>query len=128
MMKYVKYLTLFTVFLLSSTLLGISGSATSPRYINLQYQPSTHTLKVTVIHFSPAVKIHYVYRIAIEKNGELYQAYLYEKQPGVFLLKYTYNVSVNPGDTLTVSAYCILWGYLSKTKTIATITDSLTIL
>jgi hypothetical protein len=34
---------------------------------------------------------------------------------------------VNPGDTLTVSAYCILWGYLSKTKTIATITDSITI-
>jgi glyoxylate utilization-related uncharacterized protein len=126
MMKYVKYLALFTVFLLSSTLLGITGSATSPRYINFQYQPSTHTLKVTVVHFSPAVKIHYVYRIAIEKNGELYQAYLYEKQPGVFLLKYTYNVSVNPGDTLTVSAYCILWGYLSKTKTIATITDSVT--
>ena len=127
-MKYVKYLAVFTVFLLSSAFLGIIGSATSPRYINLQYQPSTHTLKVIVIHFSPAVKIHYVYRIAIEKNGELYQAYLYEKQPGVFLLKYTYNVSVNPGDTLTVSAYCILWGYLSKTKTIATIADSVTIL
>jgi hypothetical protein len=126
-MNRIKFIALFMVLLLSLSMVGFQASATAPRYLKLRYQASTHTLKVTIMHFSPATKIHYVYRVEIDKNGAVYQAHLYTSQPRILLFSYTYNVTANPGDTLTVSAYCILWGYISKTKTIATIADSLTI-
>jgi RsiW-degrading membrane proteinase PrsW (M82 family) len=93
-------------------------SATSPRYIGLKYNAQTHTLKVSVIHFSPATKIHFVYRIEIDKNGQTYQSHIYQKQPGIFLLTYTYNVTAASGETLTVSAYCVLWGFLQKSMVV----------
>ena len=122
-----KYLALLTILLLSTTLIGLQVSATAPRYINAQYQPQTHTLKVTIMHFSPIKKVHYVYRVEIDKNGIVYQAHLYPSQPRLLLFSYTYNVTANPGDTLTVSAYCILWGFIQKSYTITATTESLTV-
>jgi hypothetical protein len=119
-MKHIKYLAFFAVILLSVGMLGLQTSATAPRYIGLKYQESTHTLKVTVMHFSPARKIHYVYRIEVDKNGQVYQAYLYKSQPRFLIFSYTYNVTASPGDTLTVSAYCILWGFIQKSETLST--------
>jgi hypothetical protein len=126
-MKYVRYITLLAVLLLSTTMIGIQANATAPRYLKLQYQPQTHTLKVTIMHFSPIMKIHYVYRVEIDKNGEVYQAYLYNRQPRILFFSYTYNVSINPGDTITVSAYCVLWGFIQKSQTITTLKESLMI-
>ena len=123
-MKHIKYLAFFTAAILSTTMICFQTNATAPRYLKLQYQTSTHTLKVTIIHFSPATKIHYVYRIEIDKNGAVYQAHLYPSQPRILLFSYTYNVTANPGDTLTVSAYCILWGFIQKSQKI---TSSITI-
>jgi len=117
-MKYLKVFAIIGIVLMSTTALCIQTQATAPRYIKMQYQATTHTLKVTVLHFSPATKIHYVYRIEVDKNGVVYQSHLYQKQPKILILTYTYNVTANPGDVLTVSAYCILWGYIQKTQTI----------
>jgi desulfoferrodoxin (superoxide reductase-like protein) len=127
MMKYKKYLTFIVIFFLCSTILGIQGNATSPRYIGINYKQQTQTLKVTIIHFSPAVNIHYVYRVVIEKNGEVQQSHLYQKQPSIIFNTYTYNISAGPSDVLTVSAYCNLFGYLSKSQKIVTCITSLTI-
>jgi len=123
-MKYLKCLAIIGALLVSTTMITACVNATSPRYLGLKYNTQTHTLKVTVIHFSPAPKIHYVYRIEIDKNSQIYQAYLYQKQPKIFLLTYNYNVTVLPGETLTVSAYCVLWGFIQKSQTI---TSTLTI-
>jgi hypothetical protein len=106
------------ILLLSSSMVGFQASATAPRYLKLVYNPTAHTLKVTVMHFSPATKIHYVYRVEIDKNGAVYQAHLYTSQPRILLFSYTYNVTANPGDTLTVSAYCILWGNIQRSQII----------
>jgi hypothetical protein len=124
-MKYLKIIAIIGVLLVSTTTMCFQTHATAPRYLKLQYQASTHTLKVTVIHFSPATKIHYVYRIEVDKNGAVYQSHLYQKQPRILVLTYTYNVTANPGDVLTVSAYCILWGFIQKTQTI---TNTITVL
>jgi hypothetical protein len=123
-MTYKKYFAFFTIILLSLGMIGLPASATPPRYLKLQYQVDTQTLKVTIIHFSPAVKIHYVYRVEIDKNGAVYQAHLYKSQPRILIFSYTYNVTANPGDTLTVSAYCVLWGFIQKSSTL---TNSITI-
>lgn len=118
-MKYVKCIAIIGALLICTSMMTMAVvNATSPRYLGLKYNIQTHTLKVKVIHFSPAPKIHYVYRIEIDKNGQTYQAYLYQKQPGVFLLTYNYNVTAYPGETLTVSAYCVLWGSIQKSQTL----------
>jgi hypothetical protein len=118
-MKYLPLLALIGAFLVSTTLMTVSVNATAPRYIGLKYTAETHTLVVKVIHFSPAPKIHYVYRIEIDKNGQVYQSYEYQKQPGFFLLTYTYNVTASSGETLTVSAYCVLWGFIQKSMVVS---------
>jgi len=104
--------------LFSLSMVGLQASATAPRYLKLVYNPTAHTLKVTIEHLTPVRKIHYVYRVEIDKNGVVYQAYLYKSQPRFALFSYTYNVTANPGDTLTVSAYCILWGNIQRSQTI----------
>jgi hypothetical protein len=119
-MKYFKFLAIVCILVVGMTLTTFGVNATSPRYIGLKYDATAHTLNVKVIHFSPAPKLHYVYRIEIDINGEIYQAHLYTSQPRLILLSYTYNVTVNPGDTLTVSAYCVLWGNLQKSQTVTT--------
>lgn len=124
-MKYLKCIAILGALLVSTTMMTACVNATSPRYLGLKYNPLTHTLTVKVIHLSPAPKIHYVYRIEIDKNGQTYQAYLYQKQPKIFLLTYNYNATFLPGETITVSAYCVLWGNIQKSQTItSTVTIS----
>jgi hypothetical protein len=113
-MNHVKFIAVLGALLVSTTMMTACVNATAPRYIGLKYNATTHTLTVKVIHFSPAPKIHYVYRIEIDKDGQVYQSYVYQKQPGIFLLAYTYNVTAYPDETLTVSAYCVLWGFIQK--------------
>lgn len=118
-MKHIQLLAIMGALLVGGTMLAACVSATSPRYIGLKYDAQAHTLNVKVVHFSPAPKIHYVYRIEIDKNGQVYQSYLYQKQPRIFLLSYTYNVTAYPGETLTVSAYCVLWGFIQKSMVVS---------
>jgi len=99
--------------------------ATPPRYLKIQYQESTNTLKVTLTHFSPARSIHYIYRIIVQRNGALEQSHFYTKQPRFFINTYEYNFSANPGDVITVSAYCILFGYNTRSTTISPIVQSI---
>ena len=117
-----RYLPLFAVMgalLVSSVMVTSCVTATSPRHIGLKYDAATHTLKVNVVHLSPVTKIHYVYRVEVDKNGVVYQVHIYQKQPGIFLLRYTYtNVTATSGETLTVSAYCVLWGNLQKSMVV----------
>lgn len=95
---------------------SMQAGATSPRYMKLQYKPNT--LTVTILHFSPITKIHYVYKIDIEKNGELVDSQLYQSQPRFFFFTYTYNVNATTGDMLTVTAYCSLFGKLTRSTTV----------
>lgn len=101
--------------------------ATPPRYLKVQYQEETHLLKVTLTHITPVRSIHYIYRIIVQRNGALEQSYFYSKQPHFFLNTYTYNFSANPGDVITVSAFCILFGYNTRSITPSPIIQSIRI-
>jgi hypothetical protein len=117
-MKTRKYFILSIVLILGLTTMGIQAVATSPRYMKLVYQPQNQTLSVTILHFSPAVKIHYVYKVDILKNGNPDSTHLYTSQPKVFFYTYTYNVTATTGDQLSVTAYCSLFGKLTRSITI----------
>ena len=111
-MKFMKYIGIFiTLTVICISLLTMNVNATPPRYINLKYNTNTDTLKVTVFHFSPIRSFHYIYRVIVEKNGVLEQSHFYSKQPSFLANRFEYIISASPGDKLTVSAFCILFGY-----------------
>jgi hypothetical protein len=95
---------------------SIQAGATSPRYMKLQYQQNN--LSVTILHFSPITKIHYVYKVDVEKNGGLVDSQLYQSQPKIFFYTYTYNISATSGDSITATAYCSLFGKLTRSITV----------
>jgi hypothetical protein len=124
-MKSMKVVGIFVIGLLVALSLASFADATPPRYLKVQYQVSTNTLKVTLTHATPVRSIHYIYRIIVQKNGVLEQSHFYSKQPRFFINTYEYNLSANPGDVITVSAFCILFGYNTRSTTVSPVTQSL---
>jgi hypothetical protein len=115
-MKYGKYLVIFVILIIGLAMMSLQASATAPRYMKLVYQPGT--LQVTILHFSPAPKLHYVYKVDVEKNGGLIDSTLYTSQPKIFFYTYSYNVNATAGDQLTVTANCVLFGKLTRSITV----------
>jgi hypothetical protein len=117
-MKKITYVVLGVVLILGLTTMGMQAVATSPRYMKLVYQPQTQTLSVTILHFSPAKTVHYVYKVDVLKNGNPAASQLYSNQPKFFFYTYKYNVTATTGDQLSVTAYCSLFGKLTRSITI----------
>ena len=115
-MKYVKYLALFTIVVISSTIITTQASAHPPRYMKLNYAPDE--LKVTILHFTFAPKIHYVYKVDIEKNGQPVTSEIYQSQPRLIFVTYTYNLTAVAGDQITVIASCSLFGKITRSITV----------
>jgi len=112
-MKYRKYILLVILLIIGALMVSIQAAAHNPRYMKLDYEPET--LQVSILHFSFAPKIHYVYKLDIEKNGDLYSSELYTSQPKFIFFEYTYSVTATSGDELTVTAYCSLFGKITRT-------------
>ena len=111
-----KSIILIIMLFIGILMTSIQAGATSPRYMKLQYQPNT--LTITILHFSPATSIHYVYKVDIEKNGVLNTSQTYQNQPRFFFYKYTYNITATTGDVLKVTAYCSLFGKITRSMTV----------
>jgi len=115
-MKYRTYATLVVMLIIGSLMISMQAAAHNPRYMKLDYEPDT--LDVLILHFSFAPKIHYVYKLDIEKNGDLYSSEQYTSQPKLLFFRYTYNMTATSGDEITVTAYCSLFGKLTRSITI----------
>jgi hypothetical protein len=115
-MKHKTYIAVGIVLIMGLAMMGMQVGATAPRYLGLKYTPGT--LKVTILHFSPVTKIHYIYKVDIEKNGLPYLSQDYTSQPKFFFYTYTYNVNATTGDVLRVTATCILFGKLTRSITV----------
>ncbi len=111
-----KNVILIIMLLIGILMTSMQAGATSPRYMKLQYQPDT--LTVTILHFSPITKIHYVYKVDIKNNGNLVTSQTYQSQPRLFFYTYTYNITATTGDIISVTAYCSLFGKLTRSITI----------
>lgn len=102
--------------IIGSLMISMQAAGHNPRYMKLDYQ--TNTLDVLILHFSFAPKIHYVYKVDIEKNGDLYVSEQYANQPRFIFFRYDYNVTATTGDELVVTAYCSLFGKLTRSITV----------
>ena len=117
-MKTRNTLMIGIMLILGLMVMGMQAAATSPRYMKLVYEPQTQTLKVTILHFSPAKTVHYVYKVDLIKNGNPITSQLYTNQPKFFFYSYTYSVNATTGDELTVTANCNLFGKLTRSITV----------
>jgi hypothetical protein len=115
-MQYGKYMAIGTVLFMCLPMAGLSAEAHRPGFVLLDYEEGS--LNVLIVHVTFAPRLHYIYRVEIEKNGELYEVFDYESQPRLFFFIYRYNVSANPGDEITVTAFCSLFGSHTETVTI----------
>lgn len=115
-MKYRRYVIVGILLIIGFLMVSMQAAAHNPRYMKLDYEPDT--LRVSILHFSFAPKIHYVYKVDIEKNGVLYSTELYTSQPKLLFFRYSYNVTATTGDELTVNAYCSLFGKITRSTTI----------
>jgi hypothetical protein len=111
-MKYHRIGLVLVVVVVSITLLGIQASAHSPRFMKISYEPEK--LSVSILHPTFARTIHYVYKIDVEKNGDLYISEQYTSQQRFLFNMYEFTVNATAGDDITVIAYCSLFGNLQR--------------
>jgi len=113
-MKYVKIFVIFVLALMCIPMLGQQASAHPPGLMLLNYEEDN--LKVIVFHFTLSRTSHRIFKIDIEVNGEPFNDEGYARQPRLWICIYEFTVTTQPGDEITVTAYCSLFG--SKTKSI----------
>ena len=116
-MKQNKYIFV-CMMLVSISILATIGAAHPPQDMVLEYDLETSTLEVTITHNTPGPTLHYVNKIDIEKNGELYLSEDYDSQPTTASFTYSYTVEASIGDELKVTAYCNIQGSISKSLTV----------
>lgn len=99
-------------------LLVVPVAAHAPSEMQVEYDTDAHMLTVTIVHNVSDPATHYIYKITIE-NGGTYE-YEYESQPTDSQFTYTYTVDAASGEVITVTAECILGGFITGELEIGT--------
>lgn len=107
-MRYVKILVILVLALMSIPLFVSQANAHPPGLILLNYKENN--LKVIIFHYSLFPRSHHIFRVLISINNELVEEEGYITQPGFFINFYKFNISAQPGDEITLEAYCSLFG------------------
>ncbi len=90
--------------------------AHAPATMKASYSIENQDLQVAISHQVSSATTHYVSKIEIKKNGEIYNTTLYTSQPTTNSFTYTYKVNATTGDVIDVYTLCNLGG--SKTDQI----------
>jgi hypothetical protein len=102
-------ISLFVLFLIP----GLASSH-SPSSMELQYDFINQKLSVTITHTVLSPNDHYVERVEINKNDELYLTQDYTSQPTTSTFTYTYDVETVDNDVLEVTAICSIAGSITE--------------
>jgi len=96
--------------LLLLVVLVLPTSAHPPAQVSLTYDSQNLSLKVTTTHTVSNPSSHYVYKIAIQKNGEPILTEEYKTQPTPNSFGYEYPLNASKGDVFKATAYCSIAG------------------
>jgi len=99
---------------LAVILVSQNVSAHSPSNMSINYDSENQKLETTITHQVSNPDSHYIYNIAIKKNGETYNSFNYTNQPSGSSFTYTYDIDTTEGDTIEVTALCIQGGSITK--------------
>lgn len=87
-----------------------SAFAHPPKDVALSYDAPSKALSVKVAHSSFFPSRHYVKNVVISLNGKTVRSEPYTSQPAGDAFTYTYTVEASPGDELSVTALCNVFG------------------
>ena len=91
-------------------MLALPATAHSPAQVSLVYDNQNQSLSVTTTHQVSNPSNHYVYKIAIQKNGTQVLTTDYKSQPNTNTFTYDYPINTTKGDVLKATAYCSIAG------------------
>jgi hypothetical protein len=105
------------VSILTITILLVSSQAYAnpPDNMVLGYDISTSILEITITHPTLDQNSHYIYKIDVKVNGDLVLSEQYTSQPTSSTFTYEYTIVANTDDEISVTAFCSLYGSLTKT-------------
>jgi hypothetical protein len=106
--------------LVMSVFLAIPSAAYAhpPSNVSLAYDGQKHVLAVTITHSSFFPSKHYIKNVEISLNGKVITSVPYTSQPTGDTFTYTYPVSALPGNELSVTAACNIFGSLQGKLTV----------
>jgi hypothetical protein len=105
---------------LSVCLLILPVSANPPSDVTVNIDKAANQIAVTITHPVPDPATHYIRNVKITINGRVVIDNDYKSQPTKDVFTYTYPVPVNAGDTVRVTATCVLGGDTEKVITLPT--------
>lgn len=115
-MAFWRYIPCILVFCLSISSIVPLVCAHAPATMTAGYNIENQELQVTISHQVSSATTHYISKIEIKKNEELYNTSIYTNQPTTNTFTYTYKVNATTGDVIDVYASCSQGG--SKTAQI----------
>jgi hypothetical protein len=99
-------------------ILALPATAHSPSLVSLAYDSQNQSLKVTTTHAVSNPSGHYVFKIAVQKNGTQILTKEYTSQPTSGTFSYDYSLNATKGDVLKATAYCSIAGSRSAEITV----------
>jgi hypothetical protein len=99
-------------------MLALPAAAHPPAQVSLAYDSQNQSLEVTTTHQVSDPTSHYVFKIAVQKNGEQVLTKEYTSQPTSSTFSYNYSLNASKGDVLKATAYCIIAGSKSAEITV----------
>jgi hypothetical protein len=93
-------------------------TATPPTDIVLAYNSATGQLSATITHPIPNPDVHYIKNVLVKLNDQTVINANYTSQPTKDTFTYTYPLQALPGDTISVTGTCVLFGSLTKSMTV----------
>ncbi len=109
---------IFLVLIVVLAMLALPCSAHPPSKVSISYDGENQTLKVTVTHQVSSPASHYVFKIAVDKNGEEILEEEYTSQPSSSTFSYDYPLNASSGDAIKATAYCVIAGSRSAEITV----------
>ena len=79
-MKKIKYIIIISTLVILS-LMSFTAVAHPPQGMTLDYDYELKNLDVTITHNTPGPTVHYINKIDIEVNDEIYLSEDYDSQP-----------------------------------------------
>lgn len=99
-------------------MLALPAAAHPPAQVSLVYDSQNQTLTVTTTHPVSNPAGHYVFKIAVQKNGEQVLTNEYKSQPTSSPFSYDYPINATEGDVLKATAFCVIAGSRSGEITV----------
>jgi hypothetical protein len=105
----------FTFVILAAAVcfLAVPVMAHAPTAMRFSFVPSNN-LSVTITHPVDNPATHYVKNIQVRLNDKVIGDYVYTSQPAKDTFTYTYPITVQAGDMVSVAATCVQGGTLEE--------------